>query len=88
MEALVVLPGGLDQRVGADDVRVQERAGVMQGIVVVRLGRVVDHHVGVGHEPVDQGGVADIALHEAEALLRKARSGIPGCLRTSACPGP
>ncbi len=30
VETLVVLPGGLDQRVGADDVRVQERARIMQ----------------------------------------------------------
>ena len=38
-------PGRLEQRVRADDVGVQERARVVQRVVVVRLGGEVDHDV-------------------------------------------
>ena len=60
-----------DVGTGADDVRVQERPGVMQGVVVVRLGSVVDHHIGVSHQAVHQGGVGDVSLDEPEPVLRQ-----------------
>ena len=39
--------------------------GIVQRVVVVRFRGVVDHDVGLGHQRVDQRGVADVALHEA-----------------------
>ena len=69
---LVVLPRGLDQRVRADDVRVQERARVLQRVVVVGFRRVVDHDVGVRHQAVNHRGVADVPVHEPETLRRQA----------------
>ena len=63
----------LEQRVGADDVRVEERPRVVQRVVVVRLGGVVHDGVGVGEQLVDERGIRDVALDEA----RRGPSGSP-----------
>jgi hypothetical protein len=68
VEAHVVLAGGLDERERADDVRVEERARVVQGVVVVALRRVVHNDVAVFDEAVDKGRVGDVALDEGEPL--------------------
>ena len=36
----------------------------------MRLGREVDHRVGVGHQAVDQGLIGHIALDEPNALTQ------------------
>ena len=66
--AHAVPPAGLDEGVGALDVGPQERARVGDGVVVVGLGGVVDHGVGLGHEAVDERGVADVARDELDAV--------------------
>ena len=66
--AHAVFAARLDQRVGAVDVGPEERARVGDGVVVVGLGGVVDHGVGLGHEAVDQVGVADVAHDELDAV--------------------
>ena len=66
--AHVMPPACLDQRVGALDVGLEERGRVGDGVVVVGLGGVVDHGVGLGHEAVDQGGVADVSHDELDAV--------------------
>ena len=66
--AHAVPAAGLDEGVGALDVGAQERARVGDGVVVVGLGGVVDHGVGLGHEAVDQVGVADVAHDELDAV--------------------
>ena len=71
--AYAVLPAGLDERVGALDVGLQERARVGDGVVVVGLGGVVDHGVGLGHEAVDERGVADVAHDELDAVRGEPR---------------
>ena len=50
----------------------QERLGIQDGAVDVRLGREVDDRVGLGDERPDDVRVGDVALDEAEAggLLR------------------
>ena len=68
-----VLPARLDQRVGALDVGLEERARVGDGVVVVGLGGVVDHGVGPGHEAVDERGVADVAHDELDSVRGQAR---------------
>ncbi len=71
--AHAVLPAGLDQGVGALDVGPEERRGVGDGVVVVGLGGVVDHGVGLRHEAVDERGVADVAHDELDAVRGQAR---------------
>ena len=73
MVAHVVPPRGLEQREGADQVGAHEGAGVLERVVVVRLGREVHHDVGVGDEPVDQRGVRDVPLDEGDPLHRARR---------------
>lgn len=66
--ARAVPAAGLDEGVGALDVGAQERARVGDGVVVVGLGGVVDHGVRLGDQAVDQGGVADVANDELDAV--------------------
>ena len=71
--AHAVPAAGLDEGVGALDVGAQERARVGDGVVVVGLGGVVDHGVGLRHEAVDERGVADVAHDELDAVGGQAR---------------
>lgn len=71
--AHAVLPAGLDEGVGALDVGLEERGRVGDGVVVVGLGGVVDHGVGLGDQAVDQGGVADVAHDELDAVRGQPR---------------
>ena len=69
----VVEPGavradGFQQGVGADDVGLQERVRVVQGVVVVGFGGVVDDRVGGGDQFVDQGCVGDVTSDECHAV--------------------
>jgi hypothetical protein len=64
----VVLADRLEEPVGADDVGLHERPRVVQGVVVVRLGREVDDGVGPGHQPVDQIGVGDAPVDEPDLV--------------------
>ena len=77
--ACVVPAGGLEQREGADQVGAHEGLGVVERVVVVRLGGKVHDDVGVSDEPVDELGVGDVALDEGDPLHRAVeRSGRPG----------
>ena len=71
--AHAVPAAGLDEGVGALDVGAQERGRVGDGVVVVGLGGVVDHGVGLGHEAVDERGVADVAHDELDAVRGQTR---------------
>jgi hypothetical protein len=71
-----VLADGLQDRVRADDVRLDERGRAGQGVVDVRLGREVDHDVGVGHEAVDQRRVEDVPPDEAHAAGDRVQAGL------------
>ena len=66
--AHAVLAGGLQQAEGALHVGAQERRGVVDGVVVVALGGVVDDGVVAGHDLVQKGAVADVAHHELHAV--------------------
>ena len=68
-----VLPDCLEQAERALDVRFQERLRVRDRIVVMGLGRVVHDRVVARHDPVEQLGVADVAVHELDTILRQAR---------------
>ena len=63
--------GGLQQRVGAFDVGAHEGAGAVDGAVDMALGGEV--HDGaravLGQQAVDQGAVADVAMHEDVACV-------------------
>ena len=71
----------------------QERLGIEDAPVDVRLGGEVDDRVGVGDERPDDRRVGDVALRRSGAA-RPARdrprpaAGWPGCRRRSACRGP
>ncbi len=54
MVAPVVLAHGLQQAERPHQVRLHERRGVEQGIVVVRLGREVDDDVVLRHQLLDE----------------------------------
>ena len=64
---------GLEQTERAFHVRPQERFRVRDRIVVMGLGRVVHDRVVARHDPVEQLGVADVAMHELAPVLGKAR---------------
>lgn len=64
---------GLEQTERAFHVRLQERFRVRDRIVVMGLGRVVHDRVVARHDPVEQLGVADVAMHELDTVLRQAR---------------
>ena len=69
VEALVVLPHRLEDRVGAQDVGPDERARVVERVVVVRLRGVVDDRVVRRHQRVDDVLVGDVADDELHAVL-------------------
>ena len=73
VEALVVLPHGLEDRVGAEDVGPDERARVVERVVVVRLRGVVHDRVVLGHQRVDHVVVGDVADHQLHAVLGQRR---------------
>ena len=64
---------GLEQTERAFHVRLQERFRVRDRIVVMGLGRVVHDRVVARHDLVEQLGVADVAMHELDTVLGKAR---------------
>lgn len=68
----VVLPTGLDQGEGPLDVGLDERRRVDQGVVVVALGGVVNHGVGLADQLVDQVSVTDVADDQLHLVLRQA----------------
>lgn len=68
-----VLAHGLEQTERAFHVRLQERFRVRDRIVVMGLGRVVHDRVVARHDLVEQLGVADVAMHELDTVLGKAR---------------
>ena len=68
-----ILPDRLEQAERAFHVRPQERFRVRDRIVVMGLGRVVHDRVVARHDPVEQLGVADVAVHELDTVLGKAR---------------
>ena len=85
-------PDRLEQDVDADHARPQERLGVEDAPVDVRLGGEVDDRVGVGDERPDDRRVGDVALDEPEPgrLLRVGLDGgevRPVARRRSACRG-
>ena len=61
-----ILLGAVEQAEGADDVRLDERLGRIDGAVHVRLGGKVDHRVDrvLGEEAGHEGRVADVALRK------------------------
>ncbi len=68
MIAPLVAADGLQEGVRADDVGVEEGARVVQRVVVVGLGGEVHDEIVGAHQAVDQGRVADVALHQGAAL--------------------
>lgn len=64
---------GLEQTERAFHVRPQERFRVRDRIVVMGLGRVMHDRVVARHDPVEQLGVADVAVYELDTILRQAR---------------
>lgn len=68
-----VLAHGLEQTERAFHVRLQERFRIRDRIVVMGLGRVVHDRVVARHDLVEQLGVADVAMHELDTVLGKAR---------------
>ena len=73
MVADPVLAHRLQQTERALHVGPQERFRIRDGIVVVRLGRVMHDRVMPRHDPVQKVGVADVAHHELHTILGKAR---------------
>ncbi len=62
--------GGLEQRVHANDPGAQERRGVKDRPIDMRLGSEVDDRVLVDHQLVDERGVGNITLDEPVAVAR------------------
>ena len=69
MQPRAVLADRLEDRVRADQVRLDERLRVVQRVVHVRLGREVHDHVALADQAVDERRVADVAVHELDLVL-------------------
>ncbi len=87
------LADGLEQDVDADHAGPEERLGIEDAPVDVRLRREVDDRVGVGDERPDHVGIGDVALDEPEPrCLRRVGLDLgqvgPVARRRSACRGP
>ena len=59
----------LEHREGADHVAVQERLGIGERVVDVRLGGEMHDRVGLGDQLAHQVGVGDVALDQADVVL-------------------
>ena len=68
-----VFAHGLEQTERALHVRPQERLRIRDGIVVVRLGRVMHDRVMPRHDFVEQIRIANVAHHELHTILGQAR---------------
>ena len=68
-----ILPDRLEQAERALHVGPQKRFRIRDGIVVVRLGRVMHDRVMPRHDFVEQVRVADVAHHELHTVLGQAR---------------
>ncbi len=64
-------PGDAQQIVGTEDVGLDECVGIVDGAVHMALGGEVDDDVEVmvGHDPLYQQGIIDVALYEAETTV-------------------
>ncbi len=71
MKPGAVATHGFEQRVGANDVGVDEGARVIERVVVVALGREMHDGVGGRDELVDERRIDDVALHKRQAGIRK-----------------
>jgi hypothetical protein len=69
VETAVMATRRLKERVSPDDVRFEERTGIVQRIVVVGFCRVVHHCVDLLKELVDESRVGDVPLNEAQTIL-------------------
>ena len=64
---MAVTPRGLEQDERADHVGPDERAGLLDAAIDVRLRREVHDRVGLRREAVDEVGIGDVTAHEREA---------------------
>jgi len=66
-ERIEITPGRLEQRIGSDDVGLDEFAGAVDRTVDVRFGGEMHDDVGpeIREDPVQRPAVADIGLFEA-----------------------
>ena len=68
-----ILPDRLQQTERALHIRPQKRFRIRDGIIVVRLGRVMHDRVMTRHDSVQQVRIADITNHELHTILGQAR---------------
>src|SRR4051812_28078376 len=61
-------PHGLQDGVRTDDIGANERFGVVQRVVNMRLGCEMHDYVRLGYQPVDKIAVTDIAVNEADLM--------------------
>jgi len=66
------LPHGLEQAVGADDVRLHEGLGIPDRVVVVGLRRIVDDRIMAGDDALQELRIADVTHDELHLGLREA----------------
>ena len=70
MQPHAVPPHRLQHGERADHVAAQERFGVVQRVVDVRLRREVHDDVGVGHQRRHQVGVGDVTFDHSDRVLQ------------------
>ena len=68
-----VFAHGLEQAERALHVRLQERFWIRNRVVVVGFGRVMHDRIVARHDAIEQLRVADVAVHELDTVLGKAR---------------
>jgi len=70
-QAAPVCAHGFEQAEGADDVGLDEVFGAVDGAVHMTFSREVQHGAGavLGQQGIDQGAVAQVALHEVVARV-------------------
>jgi hypothetical protein len=64
VQALVMLANCFEDSISTNDVGIEEWARVLKGVVIMRLGCVVNDEVMFSDETVDELGVGDITFDE------------------------
>ena len=71
VQALAVLSHRLENGVSADDIGLDKRPRVTQGIIIVTFGGKMHHDVGLGDQAIHQRRVANITFHKRDLIRHR-----------------
>ena len=68
VETNVILTTGLNQRVGANNIGLNKWVGILQRIVIMAFGCVVNYGISLRNQLIDQFLVTDIANYQFHTI--------------------